>query len=185
MTTKRAPLKLTARRSYGSLGQRQPGSLTARGEKRRVFPGNKKGPHTWTGRGSHRLNTMAVPVALRSSVLRRPPLGRQDPAPRTASASRAAVGLPLPRRLNPAPPPAHAVPGAWPGERVWREPGAWVRPPTWLSPFRQRPKPVLNTSGLSLSNALDRESTQKPASRVLDSRQATTYLLCLSMTATR
>ncbi len=44
---------------------------------------------------------------------------------------------------------------------------------------------VLNTSGVPWSRASFRASAQKPVSRVLDNRQATTYRLCQSMIATR
>ena len=73
----------------------------------------------------------------------KPNIAFQCPVLRTASASRAAAGPPLPRRLElaPAPAPAHAGSGVGPGERVSRGPGTWVRPPTWLSPFRSPPGP--------------------------------------------
>ena len=67
--------------------------------------------------------------------------GRRGPALRTASASRAAAGRPLPRRWKPAPVPAHAGPDAWPEERASRGPDTWVPPPTWLSPFPPPPGP--------------------------------------------
>ena len=44
---------------------------------------------------------------------------------------------------------------------------------------------VLNSSGLPWPSASVRASAQKPASRVLDNRQPTTYRLCQSMMATR
>ena len=65
-------------------------------------------------------------------------------APRTTSASLAAVGPPLLRQLIPAPVPVHAGSDVWPGERVARGSDTWVRPPTWLSPFRPRPRPLVS-----------------------------------------
>ena len=65
-------------------------------------------------------------------------------APRTTSASLAAVGPPLPRQLIPAPVPVHAGSDAWPGERVARGSDTWVRFPTWLSPFRPPPGPPVS-----------------------------------------
>ena len=47
------------------------------------------------------------------------------------------------------------------------------------------PWSVLNTSGCPWPRASSSAPAQKPASRVLDSRQASTYRLCQSMTATR
>ena len=47
------------------------------------------------------------------------------------------------------------------------------------------PSSVLNTSSWPLLRASSSASAQKPASRVLDSRQAGTYRLCQSITATR
>ena len=43
---------------------------------------------------------------------------------------------------------------------------------------------VLNTSGLPYSSASIRASAQKPASRVSDNRQTTTWRLCQSIMAT-
>ena len=47
------------------------------------------------------------------------------------------------------------------------------------------PWSVLNTSGWPRPRASSSASAQKPASRVLDNRQASTYRLCQSITATR
>ncbi len=61
---------------------------------------------------------------------------------------------------------------------------------SWSSRLNSRlvnwlPWSLLNTSGLPCFRASPSASAQKPVSRVLDNRQATTYRLCQSMMAIR
>ena len=58
------------------------------------------------------------------------------------------------------------------------------RSPENPSPMNWLPWSVLKTSGVSVTNASSKASTQKSASRVLESRQVTTYRLYQSMMAT-
>ena len=75
---------------------------------------------------------------------------------RTASASRAGLGPPLPRWLKTAPTPGHEGADVLSRERAAHRRDASVPHPTWLSPFRAPPRTSWASSGyVSVIEGLD------------------------------